>query len=62
MAISGIGDLIHIMKFLSTFLEDYIFGLAYQGGTRDTDSAVHVLWRVQRWVKLEKDSHNQSYI
>lgn len=26
------------------FLEDYIFGLAYQGGTSDTDSAVHVLW------------------
>lgn len=50
------------MKFLSTFLEDYIFGLAYQGGTRDTDSAVHVLWRVQRWVKLEEDSHDQSYI
>lgn len=44
------------------FLEDYIFGLAYQGGTKDTDSFVHVLWRVQRWVKLEEDSHDQSYI
>lgn len=43
------------------FLEDYIFESSYLGRTRDTDGTAHVLWRVQRWVKLGEDSHDQSY-
>lgn len=43
------------------FFEDSIFGLANLGWTGDTDAAAHVLWWVQRWVKLEEDSHDQSY-